>query len=221
MGVGTLITSVGLLMVSVRAAASVTAERERHTWDVLISTPIEPWQIIHGKVAGSLFVMRWFVLLLATLWVIGGIGRSIWLAAFPVLLAEILLFGTFAALVGISYSMALRTSLRAMAATVVTMVFVGGAYLFCCLPALSGANAEFSFMICIPFLLAVPAGMGSLEPGAGDSNLIASYFLGIVTYSFATFCLYWALRENFDGKSGRLSGRPRGIGLPVEKPQRL
>jgi hypothetical protein len=47
-GVGTTVACVGFLVVAVRAASSVTAERERQTWDVLMSTPIDPWEVVRA-----------------------------------------------------------------------------------------------------------------------------------------------------------------------------
>src|SRR5207245_4527761 len=38
--------------VGITCAAVVSKERERHTWDLLLTTPLEPRQILRGKLWG-------------------------------------------------------------------------------------------------------------------------------------------------------------------------
>ncbi len=52
---------VGLLIVLIRAAGSVTAEKERDCWISLVSTPLTPAQIVWAKIAGSLYGARLLV----------------------------------------------------------------------------------------------------------------------------------------------------------------
>jgi ABC-type transport system involved in multi-copper enzyme maturation permease subunit len=216
--VGTAVSCVGLLMVAVHAAGSISVERERQTWDGLLSTPIEPSQIIHGKLAGSLYAMRGLLCVQIILWVLGVLGRSIWLVALPILLFELAVFGLFAALVGILFSMRLRTSLRAMAATVVTTIFVGGAYLLCCFPALWNGPNDSAILLagCAPFLLALPLAVEPKELaslGRMDGKLLATYVMGLGFYIAATVCLYGVVRANFDELTGRVCRSVGRIGL--------
>jgi ABC-type transport system involved in multi-copper enzyme maturation permease subunit len=42
------------MVVGIRASGAVTGERERQTWDSLLLTPLETWEIIYDKVMGAL-----------------------------------------------------------------------------------------------------------------------------------------------------------------------
>jgi ABC-type transport system involved in multi-copper enzyme maturation permease subunit len=214
--VGTTVACVGLLTVAVRAASSVTAERERQTWDVLMSTPIEPWEVVRGKIAGSLSAMRGVVLLLVILWTLGVFGGAVWPFVVPVVAGELALFGGFAAVVGLLFSLKMRTSLRAMAATVGTTVFVGGAYLFCCLPVLwSGpGDSEFVLAGCVPFLLGAPIALNPNESppwGNWEASITATFIVGMGLYVMATFLLFAVARSNFDDLTGRICRYPLGL----------
>ena len=54
----------GLLLVASRAAGSITSEKERDCWTSLISTPLEPGEIVWAKIAGSVWSIRGLVMLL-------------------------------------------------------------------------------------------------------------------------------------------------------------
>jgi ABC-type transport system involved in multi-copper enzyme maturation permease subunit len=219
-GVGTTVACVGLLAVAVRAASSVTAERERQTWDVLMSTPIDPWEVVRGKVAGSLYAMRGIVLLLVILWILGMLGGAVYPLMVPVVAGELAIFGGFAAVVGLLFSLKMKTSLRAMAATVGTTVFVGGAYLFCCMPLLwSGPNdAEFVLAGCVPFLLGVPVAFNPktfFPTNDNDVRMATTYVIGIGLYLMVTLFLFVIARANFDDLTGRICRHPYRVdGLP-------
>jgi ABC-type transport system involved in multi-copper enzyme maturation permease subunit len=222
--VGTTVACVGLLAVAVRAASSVTAERERQTWDVLMSTPIEPWEVVRGKVAGSLYAMRGVVFLLVILWALGILGGAVWPLVVPVVAGELAIFGGFAAVVGLLFSLKMKTSLRAMAATVGTAVFVGGAYLFCCLPILwSGPNeSEFVLAGCVPFLLGAPVALDPRDFSMTmdwEARMVATYVIGMGLYVMATLFLFVIARANFDDLTGRICRYP--LGRTERQPRRL
>ena len=221
-GVGTTVACVGLLSVAVRAASSVTSERERQTWDVLMSTPIDPWEVVRGKLVGSLYAMRGVVVLLVILWTLGMLGGATYPLMVPVVAGELALFGVFVAVVGLLFSLKMKTSLRAMAATVGTTMFVGGAYLFCCLPVLwSGPNdGEFLLVGCVPFLLGVPVAFDPNDFSATndwDLRMVTTYVIGMGLYVMATLFLFVIARANFDDLTGRICRYPYRIGGPPHR----
>ncbi len=210
--VGTLVGCLALLMVAVRAAGSVTSERERQTWDVLLSTPLEPWEIVHGKVFGGLYAARGLLALLALLWVLGIVGGSTLPVILPIVLAELVILGLFAALLGLSFSLKLQTTLRAMAATVACALFVGGGYMFCCLPVLwNGSESEFLFAGCVPFLLGAPM---AIEPRPGDpwrDDQVRAAFTCMVgngMYVVGIIMLWGLVTNNFEDFVGRVGRFP-------------
>ncbi|MEJ7639818.1 MAG: hypothetical protein WKF75_18065 [Singulisphaera sp.] len=47
------------LGIGLRAAVAISSERERGTWDALLTSPLEGREIVVGKVWGSLHSLRW------------------------------------------------------------------------------------------------------------------------------------------------------------------
>jgi ABC-type transport system involved in multi-copper enzyme maturation permease subunit len=77
------------LIVGVRCAGAITQERERHTWEALLLTPLSAKQIVRGKLWGVIRASVWYLLAYAapavSLSVLGGplalIYTLAWLAA--------------------------------------------------------------------------------------------------------------------------------------------
>ena len=61
--VGTLVASLMLLGVAVRAANSISGERDRQTLDILLTTPLQSTNLLLAKWLGSLWSVRWAGLL--------------------------------------------------------------------------------------------------------------------------------------------------------------
>ncbi len=197
----------GLLLMAARAAGAVTSEKERDCWVSLLSTPLRPGEIVWGKVAGNLYSSRWILFLLAVIW-----GLAVLLD--PLFLGPVLLQGWtylsvafFVSSLGILYSLKCRTSLKAMAATLATLIFVGGGYTFCCLVMMIGSHGpgngtQLIVAGVIPFLLMYP-GMIYAEPHAPD-GIHAAYVIGLLFYSVAGPVLLSIAIANFDGLVGRV-----------------
>ena len=94
----------GSLVVGVRCAGAITQERERHTWEAILLTPISARQIALGKLWGIIRASYWYLLAYAapavSLSVLGGV-------------------------------MSLVYTLAWLAATVLAMYFIGAAGLWC------------------------------------------------------------------------------------------
>jgi ABC-type transport system involved in multi-copper enzyme maturation permease subunit len=126
--VGTGVACLMLLAVAVRAAGSISGERDRQTLDALLTTPMSCWTILQAKWAGSVLSVRWAWLWLAGIWTIGLAGDGLTVVA-PILvaLAWFIYAAVFAA-VGLWFSVISRTSLRATVGTILTVVFIGGGH---------------------------------------------------------------------------------------------
>src|SRR5262249_39086416 len=57
--VGTMVASLLLMTIAVRAANSVTGERDRRTLDELLTTPLSSFSILFAKWLGSVCSVRW------------------------------------------------------------------------------------------------------------------------------------------------------------------
>jgi ABC-type transport system involved in multi-copper enzyme maturation permease subunit len=128
--VGTLVATLGLLAIAVRAAGSVVGERERGTLDGLLTTPLSTAAILRGKLLGSILSARWTWPWLAGIWGLGVATGG--LNPLAVLLLAVVWAGYAFALasLGLSYSVSNRTTLRATVQTLVQILLLGFACLF-------------------------------------------------------------------------------------------
>jgi ABC-type transport system involved in multi-copper enzyme maturation permease subunit len=137
---GTSVACLMILIVAVRASTSIAQERERDTFDALLTTPMSAETMLWAKLIGCLTSLRthglWFGSMMALAVLSGGLH---WLAA-PVVLGMWFIYATFFTLLGMWFSMTCKTALRATIYTVLTTLFLGGGHwllmiLLCYFPA--------------------------------------------------------------------------------------
>jgi ABC-type transport system involved in multi-copper enzyme maturation permease subunit len=127
---GTLVATLTLLSVALRAANSIGGERERQTWDSLLTTPLDSNDILYGKWLGSLLSVRWALLWLLLIWGVGVLSGGLYIYTVPCLLAAWFLYASCLGFLGLWFSMVCRTSLRATLWTLaVTVVIFSGSWL--------------------------------------------------------------------------------------------
>jgi ABC-type transport system involved in multi-copper enzyme maturation permease subunit len=226
---GALVGSGGLLLIAARAAGAITSEKERDCWVPLISTPLEPHEIILGKIAGNLWAARGIFVVLAIIWGLGAVLDPGFLLAIAFMMITLLILAVYASGLGVLFSLWCRTSMRAMAATLATALFAGGFYLCCCIP-LTFGNSRFgneAIIIlsgCVPFLIGIPGGIyvdsiSNHNMSEPVPNMIAAYILGTVGYAFAAVVLIFSSIKNFDrfsGRSGPMPWNPTSQKKPAE-----
>jgi ABC-type transport system involved in multi-copper enzyme maturation permease subunit len=134
--VNVLVSVLMLLGVAVRAAAAVGGERDRDTLVSLMGTPLTTQEILWGKWWGSLLSVRLFVLWLGAAWAVGLVTGGVNLLAVVLQMLAWLAPAMFLASVGLYFSAASKTTLRATTWTLLTAVFaLGGHWLvlfMCC-----------------------------------------------------------------------------------------
>jgi ABC-type transport system involved in multi-copper enzyme maturation permease subunit len=125
--------AIGMLMligVAVRAAVSISGERDNHTLDELLATPLGSDSILAGKWIGSLLSVRWAWLWMAVIWGMAVVVGALHPLALPVLLGEWFVYAAFVANLGLWFSMGSRTTLRAIVGTLLsTIALFGGHWL--------------------------------------------------------------------------------------------
>lgn len=103
--------------VGLRAAVAIASERERGTWDGLLTSPLQGAEIVRGKLWGSLHALRWLIgaaLLAWTItWAAGGMPARFYLST----LAETAVGGVLMAAGGVALSLRVATATRAMGIT--------------------------------------------------------------------------------------------------------
>ena len=124
-----------LLLVALGAAAGVTAERARETWDSLTATPLSGRAILRAKAVGAVWKVRWGLLLLLVLWVAGLMTGSL----HPLgLVAALLLLGVsvgFMTALGTYQSLVSRDTPQASNRTLVPAMLLMCSFVACYLPA--------------------------------------------------------------------------------------
>jgi len=193
-----------LLLVALRAAGSITSEKERDSWDSILGTPMSAREIIAAKVLGSLWSVRHMLWPVGIIWALGVMLDGAMIGAAVSMSLAFAVLAVFAAVVGTFFSLGSRTSLRAMGATLGVMLFLGGGYMLCCMPVMiagSGGGEEIVFAPCIVFLQIMP-GVIFIEPNNMD-ELAAPLVLGGIGYLITDLILFTTLVETFDSRSGR------------------
>lgn len=94
------------LAIGLRAAASIASERERDSWNAILTSPLSGREILFAKLGGNVFALRW--LTLAILWyslvaVFAGSLSAVDLARAVV---DLLVVGLFMSAVGLRFSLA-------------------------------------------------------------------------------------------------------------------
>ena len=195
----------GLLLLIARAAGSITAEKERDCWASLISTPLEPGQIIKAKILGGIWSLRGLAPLLAVVWLPALLLRPSFVLGIAFSLLALGVLAAFAATLGVCCSQNSQSTLRAMGAALGIAVLIGGACTCCC-----GLLLPFS----PAFLLAGP-GLASIAldsaTGLPESRVvlifvvvgIGAYVIGLTSYAVAAWLMMSNAIKQFDKKHGR------------------
>ena len=216
---GTVVAFLLLLAVAVRAATTVTNERDRQTMDSLLTTPLDSTTILFGKLLGSIVSVRWGWLWLGLIWGIGLVTTGLNVLALPLVTVAWFIYAVFLTNLGLWFSVNCKTSLRATIWTILsTLMCFGGHWLcwLCCIPfflAGPGPGKPFDeaaqFQL---FALTPPISMGMLEfqgyefhdtPQEEPYKFLAFALFGLVFWSGAALVLWTATCARFRALSGR------------------
>ncbi len=216
---GTVLACGALLMVAARAAGSVVSERERDCWTSLLSTPLDPGEIIWAKIAGSTWSMRGALALLLLIWGLGvlldpGVSRGGRVHAGHVPLADLLCRGAGRAVLAPLPHVAPRHGMHAgrPAERRRALLLLLRAADDVLRPWGPGDEMMLILTPCIPFLLAMPGGVylegGRMGPGGSEAGMMLfAYVLGVFGYLVAAFVLTRDAIAGFDSASGRTGPR--------------
>ena len=120
---GNSVVLIGFLIewaIGLRAAVAIASERERGSWDGLLTSPLEGGEIVRGKLYGSLFAIRWLLLATAWAWTLTVICGAMSVQVYAFAMVGMVVYGAFMAAVGVRASLATNTATRAMAITIGT-----------------------------------------------------------------------------------------------------
>ncbi|MFO0956746.1 MAG: ABC transporter permease subunit [Isosphaeraceae bacterium] len=112
---------IALLTAALLGALAVSSEKEKGTWDGLLSTTPTGREIVLAKQVGVLWSLRWVLAGFATLWLIGLLGRAVSIPGVILSSIGLLAFTWSATALGVSMSILGRSSTRALLLTVAVL----------------------------------------------------------------------------------------------------
>lgn len=133
---GTFLFMLLLIAIAFDAASRFSRERSRRTLDSLLATPLENRTILAAKIVGSIAVLRGFCIFLGIFWSFGLMTLSMSLLAFPLVIGGGAVYAILVALIGVSFSMVCRNTMRA---TLYTLIAFAG---LCITPLFLGLAVE-------------------------------------------------------------------------------
>jgi ABC-type transport system involved in multi-copper enzyme maturation permease subunit len=183
------------LVVGIRCSGAITGERERHTWEALLLTPISARQLLHGKLWGIMGSSFWYLLAYAApallFSALGGLLALLWTVLW---LAVTVLAMYYVGAAGLWRSVRARSSWRALLGTLTAGYLGGLAIYLCCSPILFIAAA-----IVIQILATIDRMWGTRTSGVASN-----FLLEIVTHPafFVLSCLglaliFWGMSRSF------------------------
>ena len=110
------------MSVAVRASSSISNERDKQTFDTLLTTPLDSSSILFGKWLGSILSVRYGIFLLMLIGCVGIITNGLHLAAVPLMIAAWFIYASFGATLGLWFSAVSQTSMKATVFTIMTLI---------------------------------------------------------------------------------------------------
>jgi ABC-type transport system involved in multi-copper enzyme maturation permease subunit len=218
--VGTLVACLTLLGVAVRAASSISGERDRQTFDSLLTAPLDSNSILFAKWLGSVLSVRRAWLWLCLVWLLGTVTGGLYGPVVPWLLLAWLVYAGFLAVLGLWFSMTCATTLRATVWTLLAAAALGVGHwylwLLLCMPLRLGENVLSWLVRFQMFGLTPPVALGwlafrgdTIEGGIVGSTAddpmgsFACVIGGLVFWGAAGFVLYRRAARRFRVLTGR------------------
>lgn len=207
------IASLMLLGVALRASTSVSGERDRDTMDALLTSPLQSHDILFAKWLGSLLSVRWVWLWIGVIWAIGLATDGLHILAIPLFVIAWLVYASAFIAIGLWFSTACRTTLRATLSTLVVCTCIGaGQYAACmfCLP-LGSVTFSGGEIFWLQSALTPPAVLHWLAAGTDDLGKSVEWdlktlsaLIGLIFWAFISLFLWTITRSRFRRMTARM-----------------
>ena len=191
--------------VALRAAVAIASERERNTWDGLLTSPLEGKDIVRGKLWGSLYGLRHLFGATILAWTIAMLCGGMRPLDYIQNLLLTLIISCFSAAIGVRISLEAGTATKAMTISVVTWIVCLG--IFALIAAAAGGIVVIGVAMVWEEGLAYGLWLTPLPP-----TLIPWLFIGVfwpvflALYVLATAIILLDSRLRFDRIAGRMTG---------------
>jgi ABC-type transport system involved in multi-copper enzyme maturation permease subunit len=192
------------LGVASSAASGMTSEREEDTWISLVSTPLSGREILRAKLIGPVWALRHLAYLMFGLWGIGLAVNAVHPAGVLACLVELAVFTWFLTALGTAFSSRSRNSTRSLALTMVTLIFLNGAYLFCCIPLQPNTSAILAGSTPVIFAMSLLSQENIHDlSGRHEGELAVACVLGVLFYAAGASSLTGWIFQTFDAAVDR------------------
>jgi ABC-type transport system involved in multi-copper enzyme maturation permease subunit len=218
-----------LLLVTARAAGSITVEREQDSWLTLISTPVEGRSIAMAKISGAIYSVRYWYLFLLVAWTCCAIRYPPFAFVAPLLFLSHLMFAWLCAATGVFFSARCKTSLWAIGSALSTVVLVGGGLPLLCLAIAAIGSRTPDPPMAAGFI--IPATLGFIDIGMIEEmvrirnlrheiEMYHSAIVAHVVYAALAVFVTFIVDATFDAACGRMTTRFNydGTGLGFDSP---
>jgi ABC-type transport system involved in multi-copper enzyme maturation permease subunit len=132
---GTGVALLMLMVLGVRASTCITTERERDTFDALITTPMSAESILIAKLLGNLMSVRLGWLWLGSMLLLAVCTGAVHPVLVPLLIIAWFVYALVCTMIGMAFSMLCKSSLYSSVLTVLTTLVLGGGHwiiTYCC-----------------------------------------------------------------------------------------
>ena len=198
--------------IGLRAAGVVGSERQRTTWDAILTSPLDGREIIVAKTWGSLHALRWLIAATCFAWTAAVLGGRMTMYQFFYCLALLVACGAFMAAAGVAVSLSVTNTARGMAMTI--GVWMAAAVATAMLAGLLAVVATTAAMIVGATFVMATSPTTPTFGGAGAWYrwiMVISFVASRVgLYLAATAAAVAWIAARFDGLAGRMGGVPLG-----------
>jgi ABC-type transport system involved in multi-copper enzyme maturation permease subunit len=186
--------------VGLRAAVTISSERERGTWDALLTSPLEGREIVRAKLWGSLHALRWLFIATAIAWTVAAAGEALPWDDYAEAVVSTVMLSAFMAAVGVRTSLSAATATRAMSLTIGIWL---GAHVV--VAVLAGIIIAASFLMVVSTLMLASGGTFAAPPWLRMIMNLAWPVTTNALYLAATVSLVADTRLRFDRIAGRMT----------------
>ncbi len=197
--------------IGLRAAVTISSERERGTWDALLTSPLEGKEIVRGKLWGSLYALRWLIVSALVAWTITLSIGGMFAPEYVEQILGLALIGSFMSAVGVRTSLRSPTATRSMGVTLgiwlgAFLLAIAIAWLVCLLVVMGCV---------IGWLVAIQLGVSSfnVRPWFPMSWHLGSDLVFYGQYLAATLLIVSETRLRFDRVAGRMTGGSAAVAI--------
>lgn len=201
------------LAIGLRAGVAIANERERMTWDGLLTSPLEGREIVWAKLWGSLWALRWLLLSALFAWSIAFAVGAFRGPDFVTILATTAAGSAFIAALGVRTSLTTSTTTASMASTIGIWVaaWIGFTILGWILVAIGALVVMVSWMAYSAYFpgasLTAAGPWVPVDPGTAFLIILVALFLA------ATFFIASETALRFDRLAGRMAGGDLAVRL--------